>query len=244
MKASLQKKVSLCAKLSIILLLSNPTSILSTASEDQTIDALNKLNTISNVTRARIKLTSKALNFVDGVKGAMDEYKIRDVVYIGREINKMQYGEPDKKDKLKRVGMFKYKDQLYSLKDLVKLEASYVHQHPGKDPLQDPMFKETFEKIIFKFRDTVRPYLNEAKRFKKLTLELIKEYCGKTKKPKSHLLTWQESDNEQELFKKYIKSHKDLDIFCTDLTDFMETMIHNCPKGYKKYLAWKVQQKK
>lgn len=194
-------------------------------------------------TRARIQLTSKALKFIDGIKGAMDEYKIRDVMYIGREINKIQFGAPDPRNKSLRIGTFKHKEQLYTLKDIVKLETEYLCKNPNTDPLKSSLIKDLFEKAAFSFRDTVKPYLSEAKRFKKLTLELINEYCTKAKKPNSYLLTWQEGDNEQEIFRKYVKSSKDLDTFCSELTDFMSTMIHNCPKGYKKYLDWKAKQR-
>jgi hypothetical protein len=193
---------------------------------------------------SRIILTSKVLKYIDGVKGAMDEYQIRNVMYIGRELNKMQFGIPDKKKPSVRIGMFSHKGRTYTIKDMARLEREYLKQHPHENPMDNKDLKELFERASIQLRDTVKPYLQDARRFKRFTIELIREYCEKTKNPRSHLLNWEKGNDEHELFLKYIKTHKDLNDFCTELSDFMAAMIYSCPKGFGKYLTWKKQQMK
>lgn len=193
--------------------------------------SLNSL--YGKVETKKINLDSGALDFVDGKKGLMDEYVIRDIMYIGREVTKLHLGMPKPGSK-QRVGKYSYDNRLWTLKELVKLEEDYRKSNKLNS------LKKIFEVVTTDFRDITRPYLAVARANKKITLKLISDYCLKTNRPTSYLLRWADGhNNEKELFFANIKTFKDLDVFCSDLLSFLVTLVHNCPKGYQKYILWK-----
>lgn len=182
--------------------------------------------------KRKINLNSGLLKLVDGKPGLMDQYCVRDIMYIGRELTKLQLGiETTSK---KRIGKYKFNGRLYTLKELVKLEEKLIKAKDTK------AVEQLFYMVGSDFRDITRPYLLKARENKSITLKIISNYCKVANRTESYLLKWGEgSGNEKELFLKYVKTLKDIDIFCTDLLNFLVTLVHNCPKGYAKYIEWK-----
>jgi hypothetical protein len=187
-----------------------------------------------------ITLTSGALKELDG--RAIDKSKIKDMIHLGRAIKKLQFGTYDTQSK-QYTGMYLYKNQKYALKQLTDIEQEEEKKHEylkQTNQLAYDQHMHELHKILHKaiedFGNITRPFLGKARLVKSLMVQLIDEWCTKTKRYNSGLAAWSHLDgNEQEAFIHNVKTFHDLDAFCSDLTGFLASMIKSCPKAYNQY---------
>lgn len=197
-----------------------------------------------------ILLTDHVLATIDGIPGIMDEHKIYNSIYLGQRISILQYGEVNKNTK-KREPQHIFLNKKYTLGELVKIEHEYQEKYKNikhSDPAQYEKnmapLKVLLNSIKQEFEEMSIPFLEEAKGAEEEMKKLIAESCNKRKRYDSHLLNWSKSKNPMDLFRQEVNSFKAIDIFCTDLTNFLKDMIRSCPKALKRYEDWKKQQNK
>ncbi len=176
-----------------------------------------------NDQQEEIFLTSSALRYVDGVKNLLDGAALGLILQIRREVRKIHLGAPGKKNSL--IGCYQFEGKPYSIRTLTILEQ------------QNNAYKEKlitlFDKIKKDFEAIVDPFLESARGAKEYMIQLIEEFCKKRNRTDSFILEWAETDDgdESEIFNARITSFKDLDIFCTDLADFLAVLARSCQKA-------------
>lgn len=77
------------------------------------------------------------------------------------------------------------------------------------------------------------PFALKMQGTKTMMLKLVEEFCLKYRRPYSFLLEWSNVDEGQEVivFQRKMTSCRALDEFCTDLTDFLESLYYSCEKA-------------
>jgi glutamate synthase domain-containing protein 2 len=180
--------------------------------------------------KAAITLNTEALVLFDGVSGLIDKVTIRDMVYIGKEITKIQKGGLDK------VGKYSYNGKKYTLKQLALLEKKLEEE---KNTQNTRLLKELLDQALKDFNTITNPFLAKAQGTKSLMIKLINEWAHKSNRLNSGLLRWGNlSSTEKEALKNNVKTLQSLDILCDDLRDFLLTLIRSCPKAWSSYQDW------
>lgn len=178
-----------------------------------------------------ILLESPVLKIVDGVRGLMDETNVHKLIYMCQQIASFQFGVLDNKTK-KRTPQHKVIDKYFTLKELVEIEESNFKN-------KSEMEKKEFQKLLLELKDSfmnlTRPFLNDARGTRQQMYELIKESCYKRKRFDCLLLNWIGDNEEESSFKKNVTSFRILDIFCSDLTNFLKDLLYSCPKARAKF---------
>ncbi len=189
-------------------------------------------------------LDNELLHKVDGLKGMVDETSIYKMTILSKKTNKFQYGKIDKKTKARKP-QHKFQSQLYTLKQLVELEAKYSKLNnstaENKQKIKD--FAVLLEFTKDKMMTILKPFLVDARGSYELMVELIKESCMKRNRSDSELLKW-DPKNEEVSFKRRIKSFKSLDSFCTDLINLQRDIVYSCPKALSMYEKWLTNQRR
>lgn len=133
----------------------------------------------------------------------------------------------------KRHGKYEFQGQLYSVQELAKLEESLS----VKSEQQIAQFTAALKKIRHDFEFIsieFRPVIHGAKA---IMSNLIEESCKERNRMDSLLLAWAQTQekNEMELFDQNLKSIKSFEIFMIDLYNFLEDLVHSCPKAHKQF---------
>ncbi len=184
-----------------------------------------------------VLLESPILRFVDGHSFGIDGKKgIPDLMRIIREIGNLHYGRVLKNRK--RVGQFMWQGEKHSLSSLAALEREYIklgtyNQHrSGLNKLLQEI-KNTFEKIV-------EPFMKQARGAKGQMLILIEESCTKRnlRKDTTFLLRWgaAKEGEDIEMFKRDMDRLSKLDVFCFDLVNFLEDLMHSCRKAMGQFI--------
>jgi len=189
-----------------------------------------------------IILESPILSKIDGLKGLMDEHKIHKCLYTAKEISKIQYGLIDKKTK-NRYPQYEFNKKFYTLKDLVKIERKYISSG-NQEKLKE--LNSILEKVKKDFLSFSNKLMDDAKGTQEYMFELIKESCIKRKRFDSCLLNWAKNSHltQEQSLNKDVKSLNDMDIFCTDLNNFLKDLVRSCPKAFERFKEWRKNQKK
>jgi hypothetical protein len=188
------------------------------------------LSTACNRAQEKILLTAPGLEFIDGKSFGINKYVIANIRHIGIEIRKLQIGVK-KKDESTTVGSYDYKSQLFTLKELVELEAnSSVNERLD-------LQKALLEKAKTSISAITEPFMENANDIKEYMVTLIEESCKKRNRSDSLLLQWasQKKGTELEYFKSSLVSFAVIDLFCSDLLHFLDDLVYSCPKARKEY---------
>lgn len=91
-------------------------------------------------------------------------------------------------------------------------------------------------------RDFVKanaPFTTKMEGTKQMLLKLIQEFCLKFRRPYSFLLEWADADDGQGfvVFEKNMVNCRALNLFITDLVDFLEALYYACDKARTEFEA-------
>lgn len=87
------------------------------------------------------------------------------------------------------------------------------------------------------FLAITKEFLHHATGAKAIIVRLIEEDCIKRNREDSLLLSWAKTPegNEEEAFNKDVTSYSTLYSFCVDLINFLNDLMHSCPKAHSKF---------
>ncbi len=183
-------------------------------------------------------LNDPVLEGIDGVSGLMDANKIKNSIWMIKEIKKIHggsirvnaAGKGDPRSNTLKEVMFQGKKQ--DLKSLIDIEK-HVDQLSAQDKAAlNALFHEL--KDYFGMVNDIM--LADARGTFKFMVKLIKEFCYKRNRIDSLLMNWEEN-HETELYRKQVNSFRGLYSFTTDLMNFLADMIVSCPKAKAAYEA-------
>lgn len=131
----------------------------------------------------------------------------------------------------RRIGTYTFDRKKCNVHELHQLET--VHGvHDMRLIAIRNQIRDDFEKISSPFQAIIySPGIKTGMGF------LIKESCTKRNRSDSLLYIWVTNDakNEYELFDFHIKSIKDVEIFLTDIYNFLGDLIFSCPRAYAQF---------
>lgn len=131
---------------------------------------------------------------------------------------------------------YKHNNQLYSIKDLAKIEAA-VYKSTTSNSHINTLKKDLKIALNYAqadFLDIVEKFIINVKNTRALMTNLIQEDCQIRENADCYLLRWsqiQGNDNEKDVFRRDIASMKELTIFCKDLVNFLGDLAHSLPKA-------------
>lgn len=170
------------------------------------------------------------VELMDGLSWGIDGIGLHFINQIITKIEAIQLGLKAKDGNI--IGKYIINNKRYSIHDLTTIENQF----------DDATIKPLLEQAKKDFGSIVFPFLENAKGVKHLIIPLIAESCEKHLRKDSVLLEWAKSNeegSEEKLFITHGTSFKALDSFCSDLTSYLEDLIHNCPKAQKQYAKLK-----
>lgn len=132
--------------------------------------------------------------------------------------------------------LYTYNNQLYSIKDLTRLEAA-LHKNIAETKQVQELKEELLIALNYiqaDFLDLAERFLINVKNTKSLMVVLIEEDCQIRNNNDCYLLKWAhlEGDfNEKDAFRRDITSIRNFTLFCKDLVNFLGDFAHSCPKA-------------
>lgn len=163
----------------------------------------------------------------------IDAPTIHDILWLLQMMNDMVLGHKDAQNKT--VKKYQFESQPCTLLELYKAEKKELKlQRPDK--LLE--IQKTLAVIKKDFEQTTTPFMMQVRIFKDLICELIREWCTRTKREDSFLLTWHGAkEDEFAIFHKEINSAADMFQLMADLKDFLTKLVHSCPRAYAEFEA-------
>lgn len=142
----------------------------------------------------------------------------------------------------KKVGYYTFNGQLYSINELIALEAR-LDEESLMNQTDKQQFAAALQAAKDDFEKKISPYVGNARGAKQQLLLLIQESCKKHNRLDSILLKWGEEQEGEEgsAMRTNITTLMQMKVFCIDLTNFLKDMIHSCPKAVAHYKELKAQ---
>lgn len=178
-----------------------------------------------------VELEHIALKLVDGQTPGMNADAIVDCLQVRNAINKTLRGQPNPATKT-FIKNYKLWGQEVSLNDLIKIETDLTHKGLGFSDKKWQEFFECLNRMKQEFADFTKPLLGEAELARSTNMHLIKEWCEKTNKHDTLLLSWGSDDEEALLNAATAQEFK---TFLLDLRAFLHDLMYNCPKGREQF---------
>jgi hypothetical protein len=180
-----------------------------------------------------ITLESGIIKIIDNMPLGITKETIGAMLQIRREIKKMQYGVLNSDGVL--VGIYTFQGHPYSISQLAEYES---HFEDAYDPALYPVLEQAKQDFVKK----IMSFLEIARGAKKYITRLIDESCKKRGRAESELRRWgaAKEGHEEKQFREDIKNFTIFHGFCTDLVNFLEDLMHSCPKAlaeFREYLA-------
>lgn len=182
-------------------------------------------------------LTDRILKIVDGLPGLMDETKIRNTLWLIKEIKQVQEGhyrvnaagelDPSRGSTVKD---FVFRGKKQNIKTLIELET----QVKTFSETEKSEFKELFRTMKDYFDLVNQVLAPEAAGTHDFMYKLTQEFCRKHNRPDSILLDWNKGD-ELELYRKSVTSFQIFFTWSSDLMNFLKDLIASCPKAFAAY---------
>lgn len=187
------------------------------------------------VTNKEPLLTNPILKGTDGI--LITKTHIENMLWLIKEIKNVhggtlkinELGEPDPL----RTGIHHdivFRGQKQSMNALVALEA--------KSTSFPPQEKAEFEALFQLVKDYAEKVnnvlLDDARGTHEFMIELIKEFCHKYHRPDSELLKWHKG-SETDHYRRTVNSFKKLQLFSSDLMNFLACLIKSCPVALQAY---------
>jgi hypothetical protein len=195
-------------------------------------------------------LARKLLAVVDGRPFGVRKEHIGFMLQIKRMLLEILFGKKDANGTL--IGLFMLHDKPVTLKELCIAEAALEAQEhamhknhtPNKDAheqlqVQKEALAHILEEVKKYFSEKTLPFAHHAQGMQQIMFGLIADSCEQRHRPDSFLLTWAEcpQGKEADLIQKKITSCKQMDIFITDLINFLTDFVHSCPHAREQFVA-------
>jgi len=173
-------------------------------------------------------LTSSVLKIIDGFSMAIDGKRVGFMLHVRKEIRKMHYGIPLNEGTFQ--GLYEYAGKPVSIRQMMEIEDA-AYQAGDIDELM--MIEEALKHIKKDFIGKIHEFIGMARGSKGPLFTLIREFCERRKRPDSLLLRWGAAadGDEDRCFNRDITNFSIFDAFCGDLVQFIEDLIHSCPKA-------------
>ncbi len=191
-----------------------------------TLLALLSMQSNATDTYRVLKLESSILATVDGHVIGIDGDTLALIKQYDAGLLNLLIGKRDQTGQ--RIGMYEFEGAQRTVQELTKIEAERGQNEELFRLCQQ--IRKDFEKMSEIFRAVARG----AKPFMGI---LIGESCERRGRLHSILYIWAKTDvsREDDLFDEYIKEIKDMDIFLTDLHNFLGDLVHSCPKALRQF---------
>ena len=180
------------------------------------------------------QLEAEILQSVDGI--FMDGPTIAAIKKYQMDSRTILFGK--RQEDGTRQGTYIFEGNPFSVIQLCEIESQGRISKGETTRLLGEM-REDFERVAAPFRDI-------ARNFRSVMAELIYESNRKRKRTDSVLNRWANphAKDERALLDEHVKTIKDFETFVVDLYNFLEDLVHSCPKGIKLYEEWKTEQLK
>ena len=183
-----------------------------------------------------INLCPDIIDMIDGKSYGIHGELVGAVYKIARDVQAMQLGRRTPQG---RVGTYTFEGQPHSIKSLAIIEKEVntaLKTAKANDRASLEKRKVSLNALLKTmkqdFNKAVEPFLGQARGAKEPMFLLISESCTKRNRPKSLLLNWaHSSDDEMVAFDKSVTSFALFEDFCGDLVDFLGDLVHSCPKA-------------
>ena len=195
--------------------------------------ALTTLNLLAFMSNAEpLTLKDPVIKLIDGMRIGVDGEKIGFMLKIRLRIKTMQYGTKIAPNVFK--GEYIFQNKPYSINELVHVESKFKTAHDA-DPKKITELSAVLADAKQDFVKEIMSFMETARGMKKHITKLIDESCKRRDRKDSELRRWgaAKEGHEEKQFNDDIKDFKTFDAFCTDLSNFLEDLIHSCPKGRK-----------
>lgn len=183
-----------------------------------------------------INLCPDIIDMIDGKSYGIHGELVGAVYKIARDVQAMHLGRRTQQG---RIGMYMFEGQPHSIKSLAVIEKEVnatLKASKNNDRAIAEKRKASLNVLLKtmkqEFNKIVGPFLGQARGAKEPMFLLISESCTKRNRPKSLLLTWAHStEDEMVTFDKSVTSFALFEDFCGDLVDFLGDLVHSCPKA-------------
>jgi len=183
-----------------------------------------------------INLCPDIIDMIDGKSYGIHGELVGAVYKIARDVQAMQLGRRTQQG---RVGTYTFEGQPHSIKSLALIEKEVnatLQTAKNNDRAAAEKRKVALNALLKTmkqdFNKIVGPFLGQARGAKEPMFLLISESCTKRNRPKSLLLNWaRSSEDEMVTFDKSVTSFAHFEDFCRDLVDFLGDLVHSCPKA-------------
>jgi hypothetical protein len=191
----------------------------------------------------------------------IDGPTIHDMLWLLQKMNGIVMGHKNEAGVL--VKKYLFEDKPCTLHELYKIEKTLSDKavEEKRQALlkscrgETPVFKQRWQEVeqqrahqlaeiqktlavIRKdFEVTTTAFMMQVNIFKSLICQLIEEWCVRTKRQDTFLLTWHQAEGDVfGLFHKEITSAQKLLQFMADLKDFLTKLVHSCPRAWKEFV--------
>jgi len=180
-----------------------------------------------------IVLQSSILRLLDGVWFALDGDTLYKMSWLIVRLETMLNGKLVNRETKERLGIYKFNNKSYSIKELADLE-----QKEAKNPQIQKQLQDLLTSIKKEFIEINRGFIKDIQGNKPLIIKIMRESCERRGVPNSFMLRWADTPFGQEdvSFDKNMKSFVELHRFMGELINFMSDIFESCPKGYAQYL--------
>ena len=210
----------------------------------------------------QILLTSPIINLVDGTSFGINGELFALLLRVYKDVKIRLFGIPQKNGPA--IGMYEFEKEKYSLTELTALETNRKKQYNSqqkdlennKAQYTTQEFDKKLKKIEQKYEKVKKDlrrvlemakddflaatsqYIASSRGGKAQTLILMAESCKRHNNPDSFLLRWADEEDGKEgtIMKKEIKTFKEFEQFCRDLSTFMNDLAHSCPKAKRQFI--------
>jgi len=142
-----------------------------------------------------------------------------------------------------RLGDYDYNGKKYTIHDLSHLEQKLETHKDSHSAQELEQLYGQLQKTLKKAKDD---FIEKSKKFrtigagsKHITSKLIEESCKKRGRRNSVLLQWGNApeDKEDEILYNEVHTFAQFELFVVDLLNFLDDLIHSCPKAQEKFKA-------
>ena len=187
-----------------------------------------------------IVLQTSVIRLLDGVWPAFDGDTFYKMSWLMVRYDTMLNGKIINKETKERLGLYKFQDKQYSIKELADIEQKNKDDQKIQQELQDVL------KIVKKeFIDLNKVFIKQIQSQKQFVIKIMQESCERRGVPNSYMLKWADTPfgKEEESFNADMETFGVLNKFMFELRNFLGDLFESCPKGYAQYLEIVRKQK-
>lgn len=187
----------------------------------------------------QILLESNLLKLVDGF--LINANTIELTRNYQRNLLHIVYGT--KEENGSRHGDYEFNGKRYTIHDLSQIEQDLIKKESHYAAPEYEKLKDQLQSTLLKAKDD---FIEKSRKFraigagsKHITSKLIEESCKKRGRRTSILLIWGNApeDQEDQILYQEVHTFIDFELFVVDLLNFLDDLIHSCPKAQEKFKA-------